>query len=74
MAPTVGTRGPQRAIERALLQEAHLAQALACAGMTSIRKAHYGEPGRMYEAFFGLSQAIERLGKLTGTAARIGDI
>ncbi|GAA4345543.1 hypothetical protein GCM10023087_07610 [Microbacterium rhizosphaerae] len=47
-----------------------MTQALACAGMTAIRKANYGHPGRMYEAFFGLSQAIERLGKLIIVAER----
>jgi hypothetical protein len=70
VTPSIGTLGPQRAIERALVQEAYLAQALACAGMTSIRKANYGDPGRMYEALFGLSQAIERIGKLIFVAER----
>jgi hypothetical protein len=55
----------QSAIERALLQEAYLAQALLCAGMTSIRRTSHGSPGRMYEAFFGLSYGNERLAKLT---------
>lgn len=55
----------QSAIERALFQEAYLAQALLCAGMTAIRSTSHGSLGRMYEAFFGLSNGLERLAKLT---------
>lgn len=57
-------RRNQTAIQRAILQEAYLAQALLGAGTTSIRRSTFGDPGRLYEAFFGLSQGIERLGKL----------
>lgn len=57
-------RSRQSAIERALFQEAYLAQALLCAGMTSIRNTSHVSPGRMYEAFFGLSNGLERLAKL----------
>lgn len=60
----MGTRGQQTAIERAIVQEAHLARALLGAGATSIRRSSFGDPGRMYEAFFGLAHGVERIGKL----------
>ncbi|MDI6023155.1 hypothetical protein QBL02_06310 [Leucobacter sp. UT-8R-CII-1-4] len=41
-----------------------MTRALLGAGTTSIRHSFFGDPGRMYEAFFGLSQGIERLSKL----------
>lgn len=64
MTPSMGSRAQQSAIQRAISQEAHLSQALLGAGTTSIRRSSSGAPGRMYEAFFGLSQGIERIGKL----------
>lgn len=71
MAPPSGqpSRVGQTAIERALFQEAYLAQALLCAGMTAIRRASFGSPGRMYEAFFGLSNGVERIAKLALAAS-----
>lgn len=60
----MGSRAQETAIERAISQEAHLSRALLGAGTTSIRLSSSGDPGRMYEAFFGLSQGIERIGKL----------
>jgi hypothetical protein len=54
----------QTAIERALFQEAYLAQSLLCSGMTSVRRLSYDDPGRAFEAFFGLSNGIERIAKL----------
>jgi hypothetical protein len=61
----MGSRPQETAIRRAISQETYLAQALLGAGTTSIRLSSSGDPGRMYEAFFGLSQGIERIGKLT---------
>jgi hypothetical protein len=60
----MGSREQETAIERAISQEAHLSRALLGAGTTSIRLTSSGDPGRMYEAFFGLSQGIGRMGKL----------
>lgn len=60
----MGSRAQQTAIQRAISQEAYLSRALLGAGTTSIRLASSGDPGRMYEAFFGLAQGIERVGKL----------
>ncbi|MDJ0379143.1 hypothetical protein [Cryobacterium sp. PH31-L1] len=54
----------QTAIERAVLQEAYLAESLLCGGMTSIRRLSYNDPGRAFEAFFGLSNGVERIAKL----------
>jgi len=64
VSPSIGSREQETAIERAISQEAHLSRALLGAGTTSIRLTSSGDPGRMYEAFFGLSQGIERIGKL----------
>ena len=64
MSPSMGSRRQESAIERAISQEAHLSRALLGAGTTSIRLSSSGDPGRMYEAFFGLAQGIERIGKL----------
>lgn len=54
----------QTAIERALFQEAYLSQSLLCSGMTSIRRLSFNDPGRAFEAFFGLSNGVERIAKL----------
>ena len=60
----MGSRPQQTAIQRAISQEAHLSRALLGAGTTSMRLSSSGDPGRMYEAFFGLAHGIERIGKL----------
>lgn len=60
----MGSRQQETAIERAIFQEAHLSRALLGAGTTSIRLSSSGDPGRMYEAFYGLAHGVERIGKL----------
>lgn len=55
----------QTPIERALFQEAYLTDSLLCSGMTALRRHSFNDPGRTFEAFFGLSNGIERLAKLT---------
>ncbi|KQT72703.1 hypothetical protein ASG45_09935 [Microbacterium sp. Leaf436] len=64
MTPSMGSRAQQSAIQRAISQEAYLSRALLGAGTTSIRLSSSGDPGRMYEAFLGLAQGVERIGKL----------
>lgn len=54
----------QTPIERALFQEAYLAEALLCSGMTSIRRMSFDDPGRSFEAFFGMANGVERIAKL----------
>lgn len=54
----------QTPIERALFQEAYLTDSLLCSGMTALRRHSFNDPGRTFEAFFGLSNGIERLAKL----------
>jgi hypothetical protein len=45
-------------------REAELAKRLTCSGLTALRKATPTRPGIYYDAFFGLSIGLERLGKL----------
>jgi hypothetical protein len=45
-------------------REAELAKRLTCSGLTALRKATPSAPGIYYDAFFGLSIGLERLGKL----------
>jgi hypothetical protein len=45
-------------------REAELAKRLACSGLTALRKATPSRPGIYYDAFFGISNALERFGKL----------
>jgi hypothetical protein len=45
-------------------REAEVAKRLTCAGLTALRKATPARPGIYYDAFFGLSIGLERLGKL----------
>ncbi|MGV2902944.1 hypothetical protein ACNPM4_14830 [Microbacterium sp. AGC62] len=54
----------QSGIERALFQEAYLAQSLLCSGMTAVRRVSFNDPGRAFEAFFGLANGVERIAKL----------
>ena len=48
----------------ALNREAELAKRLTCSGLTTLRKAAPSNAGIYYDAFFGLSIGLERLGKL----------
>lgn len=45
-------------------REASLAAGLVCAGVNSLGRANYADLGDYYVALFGLSNGIERLGKL----------
>lgn len=58
------TRELSTAAERALLQEAHLCKRLIETGLTVLRGADAANTGAYYQAFFELSTALERLGKL----------
>jgi len=45
-------------------REAELAKRLACSGVTALRKATPSRSGIYYDAFFGISNALERFAKL----------
>ncbi|MCQ4166391.1 hypothetical protein [Tahibacter harae] len=47
-----------------LQQEAYLSSSLIASGLTELRRAHVGDRGRYYNAFFHLSIGMERLCKL----------
>lgn len=64
MGPSSWSRPQQTTIKRAISEEAHLSRALLGAGTTSICFSSSSDPGRTYEAFFGLPHGFERIGKL----------